>query len=182
MRVSRKILATRAKRNARENDKALASRMVTASVVQNWVVSGRRGRKREVEQEIEVVDSNVRSEVEELLQRGDWSMAKPAHVFALYSQLYDLVYGVSLELSPQKQTRFIRMIARAKKNEFKGAMSEIINLVRWAWKREESTEKWRREKGIQYRKILTVERMFSDDMIAQYKIAKNTSIARRWER
>jgi hypothetical protein len=66
---------------------------------------------------------------------------------ALYAICYEQVYGIAPLLSPTDRMRAASMAARVLKAHFGGSEEELVDFVRWAWRREHGREKWRREHG-----------------------------------
>lgn len=111
------------------------------------------------------------TDVSDLMASGDWSKAKPIHVFALYCHLHEHVYGVPPgETGSADRTRACFQVANLIRSQFDGKISEMVDFVRWAWQREESRESWRRENGRLSGFRLGSRLLFSGTMVSDYRV------------
>ncbi len=90
----------------------------------------------------------VKDDVAERCASGEWEGATPRHLVALYEVLHQDVYGVEAsDMTPRERQQAALAAGRVVKDEFDGDVAAAVELIRWAWKREEGREKWRRENG-----------------------------------
>jgi hypothetical protein len=119
----------------------------------------------------------VRDEVAQMMGTGDWDAVRPAHFVALYEHLHAIVYGVEpSELDNAKvYSMATQEAARALADRFAGDTAEMVEFIRWSWKREEGREKWRRENKREGGRV-GWRLQFGGAFITDYRLDK----ARRW--
>lgn len=93
--------------------------------------------------------AQARLEMEAMTKTGDWAAATGRHLVALWGLMHQRVYGVAAaELEDSVQYGLAAKAANALiKGHFGEDVSAAIEFMRWAWRREQSREKWRRENG-----------------------------------
>lgn len=91
----------------------------------------------------------AKEQVSEMMNEGRFAEARGRHFVALYVQLHESVYGVEpLELMQGDAWSGAASAAdRMLKSEFRGNAPDMIEFVRWVWKRERAVEKKRRSDG-----------------------------------
>ncbi len=120
-------------------------------------------------------------EMNEMIEREDYTGAKPMHVFVLYAMLHKHVYGVeaSEAESPGERKKAIMFIGSTLRSRFDGDVAALIAFVRWVWAREERTEKWRRETRQTNGRRLGCYLAFSPRLYTDYKVARERALASR---
>lgn len=92
--------------------------------------------------------ARARAQMEAMAQSGDWGDASGTHLVALYAWLHAQVYGVENAELDGKQWGLAALAAgRMVSNHFAGDWGAAVVFMRWAWKREQGRETWRRENG-----------------------------------
>lgn len=142
----------------------------------SWAATGKRkdeGKKRSVSR---ASFDRALAEVDTMMKGpngGDFTGAKPLHIFALYYRLHEHVYGVpTAETSPAERTRACFLIAQFLRTHFDGDTKALIEFVRWTWRREAQTEAWRRENrpGADGRRV-GVYLQFSGRFLTDFRVA-----------
>lgn len=145
-----------------EIDEAIASR------VEAWVQPAKK-RAKSVGISDRVME-RLAEEVSKMVLSGDWSTATPRHFVALYVWLHREVYGID-DAGLTLKVRVTAAILSAKMlrdffAEDQGAMAAYL---RWAWRREHSREKWRRENR-RSGGVLTWYALFSGKLLTDYRL------------
>lgn len=90
--------------------------------------------------------ARVKAKMEEMAASGDWSGASGTHLVALYAWLHAQVYGVeNAELDGRQWALAAQAAGRMVANHFADDYGSAVVFLRWAWKREQGREQWRRE-------------------------------------
>jgi hypothetical protein len=116
----------------------------------------------------------AKSQVMEMVHEGDFVRCKARHMVALYAVLHEKVYGIApLELTPKTRALAQTFVTRLMKREFSQGESldfaAMFSFMRWAWKREESREKWRRDHGRTGFRISWTY-MFNGSLVTDYRL------------
>lgn len=111
------------------------------------------------------------AEVDEMIKTGEWDKAKATHLVALYDRLHFRCYKVEAsELGPAERYNAAMMAANLVRREFGGEYPEAAEFMRWAWEREISAEKWRRENNRLHARRLGVRLMFGGTLLSDYRL------------
>lgn len=105
---------------------------------------------------------------------GDWGDAAPSMLVALYEWLHREVYGVAPAELDGRAWAFAT--AAAKKlvaTEFAGDMADVVDFMKWVWKREEGRERWRREHNRDGSRIGWRLQFFPGYLLTDYRISKS---------
>lgn len=110
-------------------------------------------------------------EVEERREANDWESARPGHMVALYAMCHEKIYGfIPNELDKGKEYALaVLSAARMLKGEFRGESKIMVEFIRWTWRREQSREKWRRERG-QGGQRIGWRLQFNGSMVSDYRV------------
>jgi hypothetical protein len=104
--------------------------------------------------------------------RGEWAGAQPRHFVALFRVLHRLCYGVDCA-DLAGGVEFLGAASAAGKmirEQFGGSNDAFAAYLRWAWRRERETERWRRDNG-QPGSVLTWRRVFvGAGCVTRYRI------------
>ncbi len=87
-------------------------------------------------------------ETKEMMKSDDWSKAKASHLVALYSVLHEMVYGVAPELKGDDLKQAKMAAGLFLKTKCGGSVPKAVEFLKWVWKKEKGTEKWRRENQV----------------------------------
>ncbi len=110
-------------------------------------------------------------EVDEMIKTGEWDAAGARHLVALYDRLHARCYKVeAAELGPAERYNAAMMAANMVRREFGGEYPEAVEFMRWAWEREISAEKWRRENSRVNARRLGVRLMFGGALLTDYRL------------
>lgn len=108
---------------------------------------------------------------EEMMRTGDYSAAKPLNVFALFCTMHLHCYGVEMgENTPAERSRACVQIGGFLRNQFGGDVEALVDFVRWAWRREISTEAWRRANPGRGGSRLQVRWTFITQKLTDYRV------------
>lgn len=111
------------------------------------------------------------AEVDEMIKTGDWDKARATHLVALYDRLHFRCYKVEAsELGPAERYNAAMMAANLVRREFGGEYPEAAEFMRWAWEREISAEKWRRDNNRMHARRLGVRLMFGGALLTDYRL------------
>lgn len=122
--------------------------------------------------------NRARAEVSEMMSTGEWTGCGARHLVALYDMMHTKCYGVeAAELGAGERYNAAMMAGNLVKRFFDGDYVEAVEFMRWAWQKEIETEKWRRERGRDGRRI-GYRLMFGGNLVTDYKL----SLARRGKR
>lgn len=114
----------------------------------------------------------ARFETEQMMKSGDWDKCAVRHLVALYDIMHEKCYGVEdASLGPAERYNATMMAANLTRHEFDGKFVEVIEFMRWVWKRELSKEKWLRENNKPLSRRVTYYDMFGKKLLlTDYKI------------
>lgn len=89
----------------------------------------------------------ARLEIVAMLGDNDFEEAKPFHLVALYEWCHEKVYGVRpLELEKQWLAA-AHAASELAKTDFEGELAEVVEFIRWTWRREQQREARRAQSG-----------------------------------
>lgn len=109
-------------------------------------------------------------EVDAMIRSGDWEKVTTRHLVALYDRMHFKCYGVeAVELGPSERYNAMMQAGGMVRREFGGSCEEAVEFMRWAWTREISREKWRRENGKDGGRI-GIRLMFGGALLTDYKL------------
>lgn len=110
-------------------------------------------------------------ECKERREQGDWAGARPGHFVALYGACHEKIYGfIPSELESGKEYALAILAAsRMLRSEFEGKSEIMVEFMRWAWKREEGREKWRRDNGKSGQR-LGWRLQFNGSLLSDYRV------------
>ena len=112
----------------------------------------------------------ARTGMHAMAESGDWGGATGAHLVALYEWIHEQVYGVAPGELDGKTWAIARQAAgRMVEQQFGGDYGAAVVFMRWAWKREQRSEQWRRETGKEGRRI-GWRLQFHGALITDYKV------------
>lgn len=112
----------------------------------------------------------ARGQVREMCGSGDWSGAVGLHLVALYEFLHREVYGVEpLELDARAWFLAQGTAGRMVERYFGGDCGACVSFVRWAWRREQEREEWRRRNNRDGQRI-GWRLMFSAALVSDYRV------------
>lgn len=138
----------------------------------NETVTGKpKGEKRNTKSIATAQFDRARVEVEAMMKSGEWEGTSARHLVALYALMHERVYGVAAaELGPKERYTSCLRAGTLVKREFGGDYVEAVEFMRWAWTREKSREKWRRENGKDGGRI-GPGLMFGGALLTDYRLA-----------
>lgn len=85
-------------------------------------------------------------EMGDLVKANDWKDATAVHFVALYAYLHDQIYGFAPgELTARERMAAAGAASRMLSASFDGDPDDMVDFMRWTWRREASRERWRRE-------------------------------------
>ena len=117
--------------------------------------------------------ARTRAEAERMRLERSWGDAKPGHLVALYAWCHEQVYGVApAELSGLDWSGAAAMAAKLVRDEFGGKMAEVIEFMRWLWRREKAREKWRRDNDREGGRISWRTQFKGGACVTDYRIDK----------
>ncbi len=110
------------------------------------------------------------SEMNSMRCSGDWTLAGPRHFLALYVYCFTSIYGFEpTELTPIVRLRAAGAAGRMLKTHFDNDSAEMANFIRWTWKGEQLTEKWRRENPSHSGGVINWNWQFSGRLLDKYR-------------
>lgn len=119
--------------------------------------------------------SSVRRFVEqarEMMTSGDWSEAKPHHMVGLYMILYEECYRVPpSELVGREFMGARSSAARMLSEVFRGEVGELVEFIKWTWRREFKTEEWRRAHRHDGGVVAWRDQFQKRNIVTRYKIS-----------
>ena len=80
-----------------------------------------------------------------MMKDGDWSAATASTFVALYSLLYERVYGVPMRTTGRERQLAVLRAGQMLRADFDGDAGAMATFMRWTWKREAEREEWRRQ-------------------------------------
>jgi hypothetical protein len=93
-------------------------------------------------------------ETRECIEHGDWSLAKPMHLVALYAELHERVYRVApAELDPKARTLAAVRARKLLDAQFGGDCGKFAEYARWCFNREKGRVEWRAREGREQTRI-----------------------------
>jgi hypothetical protein len=155
-------------------DEAMSGTKPKALDLEDWANSDARGRPKKDKQRPKTIAASVFDrtlvETRERMRTAEWEDAGARHLVALYAILHEKIYGVeAAELGPQERYTATLRAGLMLKNEFDGDIEEAVAFFRWAWQREASREKWRRENNRSGGRI-GIRLMFSGQLLTDYRL------------
>jgi hypothetical protein len=112
----------------------------------------------------------AREQMRAMAESADWSAATGTHLVALYEWLHQEVYGVATaELDAKSWAYAAQMAGKMVVDCFGGDYGAAVVFLRWAWKREQRTEAWRRENNKPGRRI-GWRLNFSGTLVTDYRL------------
>jgi hypothetical protein len=115
-------------------------------------------------------------EVDEMIRTGDWASATARHLVALYDRMHAKCYGVEVEeLGSSERYTAALLAGNMVKNKFDGDVVACVSYMRWAWTREISRERWRRENKQPGGRI-GVRLMFSGALLTDFRLAQQRNV------
>lgn len=125
--------------------------------------------------------ADVRRTVEEvrrLVQGGEPKMMTPTQLVALYYLCHSEVYGAEpSELVGETWRAACLAAGRLSKSEFNGNSADVVEFIRWVWRREKWRED-RRQDGASRWRVTWRQQFVRRDLLADYR----TDLARRARR
>jgi hypothetical protein len=85
--------------------------------------------------------------LDDVIKSQAWQDAKPIEFLALFMRMHAKVYGTPFVSTSLERRRATLMFATCIRSYFKDDRSRFAEFMRWTWRREMRTEKWRRENG-----------------------------------
>jgi hypothetical protein len=113
----------------------------------------------------------ARVDMRRMLETGDWSEANGIHLVVFFEFLHAEVYGVA-PLEVDAKVRFLATGAATKLVEkfFENDFGACASFMIWKWKREESSQKWRRENGRDPGRPIGWRLQFSPVLVTEYRM------------
>lgn len=90
----------------------------------------------------------VTRQMNEMRVANEWAEATPMHLVALYTWCHEQTYGlrpVEFERGGLLWSAATACATKMLREEFKGDIDEMVDYMRWSWRREKRKEEWRRE-------------------------------------
>lgn len=102
-----------------------------------------------------------------------WSRAMPNHFVALYAKLHEDVYGVApVEVAGREFFGAQAAAGKLLREEFGGRSEDLIEFMRWTWRRERDGERRRKASGRASDWRVTWQQQFvSRRLLTDYRIA-----------
>ena len=113
----------------------------------------------------------ARVEMRTMLETGEWSPATGIHLVVFFEFLHHEVYGIA-PLEVDSKVRFLAVGAATKLVEkfFGNDFGACASFMIWKWKREESSQKWRRENGRDLGRPIGWRLQFSPVLVTEYRM------------
>lgn len=106
-------------------------------------------------------------------RKADWDGADESTMIGLFGWLHVEVYGVDPIPELRHSWHFARQaVVKIRREEF-DQLSDIVEFVRWTWKREREREKWRRENGRSGGRISWRTQFSYRDLLVEFRLDQN---------
>jgi hypothetical protein len=116
-----------------------------------------------------VIETTIR-QTKDFMRSGDWTTANALHFVALWMVMHERVYGVVPIVTGNEIKRGSWRAGTVLKDIFKGVPGELVEMIKWSWKREHKNEIWRRENEREGSR-LNLTYQFSAKTLTDYKLA-----------
>jgi len=109
------------------------------------------------------------SKLDDVIARQAWDEARPVEFLVLFMRMYLLIYGTPLVASATDRRNATLMIAGCIRNYFGGDKVKFADFMRWTWRREKRTEKWRRENN-QPGRVIGIRLQCSSAFVSDWRV------------
>lgn len=102
---------------------------------------------------------------------GEWDDAKPRDFVGLFALCHQIVYGIEpIELATKTELmKATRVAKKCLSNFFDDDPHELVEFIKWVWKRQEGKEAWALREGKNLSR-LNVFAQFSPQKVSDYRI------------
>lgn len=109
-----------------------------------------------------------------------WEEATPGHLLAAYALLHRQVYGQEAPELAVAKTRAVMAahVRRFVDEQFGGKVAEVVEFLRWTWRKEANDERRRREEKTPSDWRVTPRYQFSAAMATRYRMARARAAGR----
>ena len=122
----------------------------------------------------------ARREMEGFAASGEWDTATGLHLVMLFEFLHAEVYGVApLDLDAKNRFLASRLAGALVEKFFDDDFGKCVSFMRWKWKREQESIKWREQNGREPGRPIGWRLQFSPVLVTEYRIhGERTKAAR----
>ena len=107
--------------------------------------------------------------LDDVIRSQSWKDAKPIEFLALFMRMHEKVYGSPFVSTSLERRRATLMFATCIRTYFRDDRARFADFMRWTWRREMRTEKWRRENG-QPGRVIGVRLQVSSMLFNEWRV------------